>query len=173
MEGFTAESLAELVGMKATQIAKLESDAMLPPVAGIIRLARVLSVGPSPRSSCPTRPRPGGASGPAATRTAEYAYENLTPGDQRDRHLMAFRVVIEPAVRPQAGGLPARGRGIHLRPLGPAQAQGRRARPRCSPRARRSGSTRRSSHQLTNPGKEADRAAGRALHPRGRRCLSL
>lgn len=94
MEGFTVEALAELVGMKPAQVAKLESDAMLPPVADIIRLARVLSVEPSVFMS--DAPAPGRRERARSTRTAEYAYETLTPEDQRDSHLMAFRVKIDP-----------------------------------------------------------------------------
>ena len=93
-EGFTAEALSELVGMKAAQVERLEADAELPPVADIIRLARVLSVEPSVFMS--DSPAPGRRERARATRTAEYAYENLTPEDQRDSHLMAFRVKIDP-----------------------------------------------------------------------------
>ena len=93
-EKYTVEALAELLGMKPAQIERLEADAELPPVADIIRLARVLSVEPSVFMS--DSPAPGRRERARATRTSEYAYENLTPEDQRDNHLMAFRVKIDP-----------------------------------------------------------------------------
>jgi quercetin dioxygenase-like cupin family protein len=95
-EGLSVEDLAAQVGMKAAHVADLESDRALPPVAEIITLARSLAVEPSafmgaePAKASPHRRRQA-----RARRTTDYAYETLTP-EEHDRHLMAFRVTIDP-----------------------------------------------------------------------------
>jgi quercetin dioxygenase-like cupin family protein len=92
-EGLGLPELGTQVGMKPAYLAKLESDQELPPVADIIRLARVLSVDPSVFME--DKAAPGRRQKTIATRTADYAYETLTP-DEHDYHLMAFRVRIDP-----------------------------------------------------------------------------
>ncbi|HUT54522.1 MAG TPA: XRE family transcriptional regulator [bacterium] len=95
-EGQSIEDLAAQVGMKASHLADLEANRMLPPVAEIITLARSLAVEPSafmgaePAKASPHRRRQA-----RARRTTDYAYETLTP-EEHDKHLMAFRVTIDP-----------------------------------------------------------------------------
>ena len=95
-EGLSLEDLAGQVGMKPGYLKKLENDEVLPPVAEILTLARTLMVDPSAfMSDETTKASPGKRSKAMTTRTSDYAYENLTE-DDRDMHLMAFRVIIPP-----------------------------------------------------------------------------
>lgn len=92
-EGLRLDELGPMVGMKPAYLKKLEADKELPPVADIMRLARVLAVEPS--IFMEEKSSPGKRSKAIATRTGDYAYETLTP-DENDNHLMAFRVTIDP-----------------------------------------------------------------------------
>ena len=94
-EGLSVEELAALVHLKPGYLKKLEADEVLPPVAEIIRLARTLSVEPTDFMEGKPKASPGKRKKALATRTGDYAYETLTP-DEHDKHLMAFRVTIDP-----------------------------------------------------------------------------
>jgi len=82
--------------MKPKYLKDLEDDKFFPPVAEIITLARTLSVEPSTfmdvgaKAASPTKRH-----NAIAKRTSDYAYENLT-SDDPDKHIMAFRVSIDP-----------------------------------------------------------------------------
>jgi quercetin dioxygenase-like cupin family protein len=92
-EGLSLDELGRMADIKPALLARLEDDKELPPVADIMRLARVLAVEPSVFMD--PKPVPGRRRRALVTRTDDYAYENLTP-DEHDYHLMAFRVTIEP-----------------------------------------------------------------------------
>jgi quercetin dioxygenase-like cupin family protein len=94
-KGLSVGELAALVHLKPRYLEKLEADEVLPPVAEIIRLARTLSVEPTDFMEGGPKASPGKRKKALATRTSEYAYETLTP-DEHDKHLMAFRVTIDP-----------------------------------------------------------------------------
>ena len=95
-EGFSLEELAAQVNMRPSHLADLEADKSLPPVAEIITLARRLAVEPSSfMGAAPAKASPSRRQEARARRTADYAYETLTP-EEHDKHLMAFRVVIDP-----------------------------------------------------------------------------
>jgi len=95
-EGLSLEELGERTDLKPLYLRSLEVDEFLPHVAEIIKLARTLSVEPS---SFMEKDLP--ASQPARrkkeqeVRTRDYAYKTLTPFEA-GRHLMAFRVTIDP-----------------------------------------------------------------------------
>lgn len=93
MEHLSLEDLSSRLGMKPSYLARLEADEELPPVADIIRIARLLSV--EPAVFMEEKFTSGKRRQAIATRTEDYAYENLTP-DEHDRRLMAFRVTISP-----------------------------------------------------------------------------
>ena len=95
-EGLTVGELAAQVDVKPSYLESIEADKVLPPVGEIIRLARTLSVelsafmsGEEPKTSAGKRRKA------LSTRTRDYAYENLTT-DDHEKHLMAFRVTIDP-----------------------------------------------------------------------------
>ena len=95
-EGLSIEDLAGQLGMKPSYLASVEDGKVLPPVGEIIRLARTLSVEVSTFMGAQTAKASEGKRRKAlATRTSDYAYENLTTQDP-DKHLMAFRVTIDP-----------------------------------------------------------------------------
>ena len=96
-EGVSLEDLATQVKMKPSYLRNLEEDEFLPPVAEILTLARILAVEPTTLMG-----QDAGAASPMkrrkamTKRTSDYAYENLTSDDEHDKHLMAFRVTIDP-----------------------------------------------------------------------------
>jgi quercetin dioxygenase-like cupin family protein len=94
-EGLSIEDLAAQVGMKASHLADLEADRALPPVAEIITLARSFAVEPSAFMGAEPAKSPHRRRQARARRTTDYAYETLTP-EEHDKHLMAFRVTIDP-----------------------------------------------------------------------------
>jgi len=95
-EGLSLEDLAGQLGMKPSYLASLEDGKVLPPVGEIIRLARTLSVEVSAFMGIEAAKVSEGKRRKAlATRTSDYAYENLTAQDP-EKHLMAFRVTIDP-----------------------------------------------------------------------------
>jgi len=95
-EGLNLEELGVRTDLEPSYLQSLERDEFLPHVAEIIRLARTLSVEPS---SFMEKDRP--EAQPARrrkdheVRTRDYAYKTLTPFEA-GRHLMAFRVTIDP-----------------------------------------------------------------------------
>ncbi len=96
-EGLSIEELSEQVKMKKAYLKRVEDDKVLAPVAEILRLARTLSVDPSDfMDDKKTKASPGKRKKAGDVRTKDYAYENLT-SESHDRHMMAFRVTIDPA----------------------------------------------------------------------------
>ena len=94
----TVAELASRLNLKPAYLEKLERDAILPPVAEIITIARHLSVEPS--SFMSGRMEDAGAppekrKKAVEERTRDYAYQLLTRGGPDD-HLMAFLVNIDP-----------------------------------------------------------------------------
>lgn len=95
-EGLSLEELGARTDLRPSYLLSLERDEFLPHVAEIIRLARTLSVEPSSfmekdlPASQPTRRQKA-----HEVRTQDYAYKALTPFEA-GRHLMAFRVTIDP-----------------------------------------------------------------------------
>jgi len=95
-EGLSVEELATQLNMKPAYLAKLESDAVLPPVAEIITISRHLSVEPSSfMSSQPEGKISESRQKALEKRTKDYAYKKLTQEIQGE-HLMAFEVTIDP-----------------------------------------------------------------------------
>jgi len=95
-EGLSIEDLATQLKMRPSHLKKLESDEILPPVAEIITLARLLSVDPSAfMGEKETGASRGKKRKEIATRTSDYAYEQLS-SDSGDKNMMAFRVTIDP-----------------------------------------------------------------------------
>lgn len=103
-EGLSLDELAAQVSMKPSHLKSLEEDKILPPVAEIISLARTLSVEPSVfMGGEPAGASQGKRRTALARRTRDYAYENLT-SEEHDKHLLAFRVTIDPrSAHPQVG----------------------------------------------------------------------
>lgn len=94
-EGLSLNDLAAQAELDQSYLEKIESDKVLPPVGEIIRLAGSLSVDLSAFMSGEQGKTSAGKRRKALqTRTADYAYENLT-ADDHDKHLMAFRVTID------------------------------------------------------------------------------
>jgi len=94
--GLSVEELAGRVGMRASRLKKLEADEELAPVAEILRLARTLSVEPSAfMGEGKAKVSPGRRRKALSTRTDDYAYETLCD-EEHDKHLMPFRVTIDP-----------------------------------------------------------------------------
>jgi electron transfer flavoprotein alpha subunit len=96
-EGISIKELSEQVKMKKAYLERIENDEALAPVAEILRIARTLSVDPSDfMGEIKTKASPGKRKKASDIRTKDYAYENLT-SESHERHIMAFRVTIDPA----------------------------------------------------------------------------
>ncbi len=95
-EGLSLEELGARTDLKPSYLLSLERDEFLPHVAEIIRLARTLSVEPASfmEKDLPES-QPGQRRKAHEVRTQDYAYKTLTPFET-GRHLMAFRVSIDP-----------------------------------------------------------------------------
>ncbi len=95
-EGLSRADLGEQVGMEPSYLEELEEEKVFPHVSEIITLSRTLSVDPSTfLADKPVKTSPGKMKKAMATRTRDYAYETLTDEDP-EKHLMAFRVTIDP-----------------------------------------------------------------------------
>lgn len=96
-QGLSIEDLAEQVNMKPSYLKGLEADKYLPHVAEILTLASTLSVEASSFMEDESLPKtsPGKRKKAHTVRARDYAYETLTPFE-RDAHLTAYRVTIDP-----------------------------------------------------------------------------
>jgi len=91
----TLSDVANQTGMSTDYLKKLEAGKEIPPVGTLLQIARALAID----SMLLLKEDEDGAVDKRkeayAKRTANYAYETLTPGAEK-KHLKAFRVTVDP-----------------------------------------------------------------------------
>jgi len=91
----TLKGMANETGLTKEYLSSLEKGEVIPPVAVILQLSRALGIDSGLLRKEEQQEEGRKKERDYQKRTDDYAYENLTP-EARDKHLKAFRVMIDP-----------------------------------------------------------------------------